>query len=629
MRAFLYSLALVIFCVGIEMSISALDYLNLVPPERIQVIVPNTQVKMDISALPPGSYFVSMARPRGRCSIYLDGQLVASNYSNLQHRDQLFLSHGFMQGPENNRQELMAECEDRAGVKSTLGSFPLVQTHHLGIAIQMVREAAQIYVGPIFAVIAIISYFFLSFRRSLRADPVFLSMLLSTLVYTLSMTHYFYLFFENTHAALWHYVFRNYFVMNVIACFLPRLSFRRWAPLLAIPVVLSLFLSWSLDPRVFLKIYEFEILGFGLALFVIGFRRGRFLDRESGLISAALMVYGIYHWNAYFPWINFNTVNSLGMVFPVAILASLIYTQWKASQRWMMLKDFDAEMDILIRHATQESEIPTAFAAKMRSMFSRYFGLDRVSGTEQFSREIRNRVRLVPKDDRHRFFRFHQSKRLNIRRHLELLELRDGYRMGPKLRPYHRGGETSLKVSVLILDINNYAKQISLYGPPYADFIQHEFIRKMTSLFDRHDGIVEAVNGDEMIVLFLGSDHLGQESFAERISDVLAELHQFLNHGQTVLTESFMFPAQTISAGFATDDGTLSKESGRYHLKNAPYSRARRIASAATSDSVLLDDQTRRMVGEVATVLLGEPFPVLVKKDFIEVTEVLGEKEAA
>lgn len=629
MRAFLYSLTLIAFCIGIELSISSLDYLNLVPNDRIEVVVPNTKVKMDVSELKPGSYFVSLARPRGRCSLFIDGQLVASNYSNESHRDQLFLSHGFVQNEGIPRRELLAECEDRAGVKSTLGSFPLVQTHHLGIAIQSAREMAQVYIGPIFALVAILSYFFLSFRRGLRADPVFLAMLISTLVYTLSMTHYFYLFFENTHAALWHYVFRNFFVMNVIACFLPRLSFRKWAPILCAPVVLSFVLSWVLDPRLFLKIYDIEVLGFGVALFVIGSRRGRSADRESALVSSALMVYGVYHWNAFFPWINFNTVNSLGMVFPITILASLIYSQWKSYQRWMMLKDFDAEMDILIRHATQESEIPTTVATKMRSMFARYFGLGKVAKDELMTRRIRERVRLIPKDDRHRFFRFHQTKRINVRRHLELLELRDGYRMGPKLRPYHRGGETAVKVGVLILDINNYAKQISLYGPPYADFIRHEFIRKLTSLFDRHDGIVEAVNGDEMIVLFLGADHLGKAEFGERISGVLSELQRFLNHGQAVLTEAFMFPPQTISAGFATDDGTLDKESGRYHLKNAPYSRARRIASAATSDSVLLDDQTRRLVDELSRVVLGEPFPVLVKKDFIEVTEVLGERDAA
>ncbi len=112
-------------------------------------IAPN-ELKANIKSLLPGEYFISLGRPRGICSIYIDDQLIDSNATfGVGLRDSLLVGASFRLSEDARYDELKIKCRTQQGFQLYFSSAPIVSSRGLGLVLQTWRSITQILFGPV------------------------------------------------------------------------------------------------------------------------------------------------------------------------------------------------------------------------------------------------------------------------------------------------------------------------------------------------------------------------------------------------------------------------------------------------------------------------------------------------
>src|SRR4051812_11919693 len=72
--------------------------------------------KVDLSAIPPGNYYLSVGRPRGPCEIISGSRVLATTKSQIPElRNGLMLGSSFEVGPTHEGPSLEISCEPQQG----------------------------------------------------------------------------------------------------------------------------------------------------------------------------------------------------------------------------------------------------------------------------------------------------------------------------------------------------------------------------------------------------------------------------------------------------------------------------------------------------------------------------------
>lgn len=620
------SIFIIFICIFIELSLQSLEKLNLLSPEDIQIINPYKEVKLNLKNLKEGSYLISAGRPRGRCEILIDGISVRKNYSNSENRDFLFLSHGFLQSTSTPFKEAIVKCDKNQS--NSLAQYPILQTHHIGLIIQSIREFSQNYFGVFSLFLGFILYFIFRQNGSLKRDRTFFIFMAMSSLYFFSLSHLFYLFLDSETSNKLHSFIRIFYVYSFLLNNIPKKNRNTSILIFSFLIILQLSFALNLKEEQYNLLYNYEIPLLGFVFLWVALKQIHKRDRESKWLTSLLIVYSLYHWNAYFYFINFKNVNMLGFLFPILIFSLLLLHKWTHYQFWLKLEKFNDNFNQFIRNYKDHDNCDDLFKEMAIRNFKNYLyhSIHKKLNQNQplFSYENRKLIQAIPPQERRSFIKSYREKRDKIKENLEYLELRNGDRLASKIRSFYRGKDTELVLSLLMLDINNYSKQYSKYGAPYAQFIKEKFLKSLELSLSQCGGLLEAINGDELVILFIFPNHLSREEIGKRHFQILNTLDTFSKETQIALFSSDLFPQQTFSAGFSTEKGLLTKEEGKYFLKNAPNAKSRRIASAAASDSILIDDHTRQYLEYFGFSFYSEPFSILIKKDFIEVSEFNG-----
>lgn len=187
----------------------------------IQLPVPLTQLNafewtIDVRALRPGKYYISIGRPQGACEIALDGVVLESTKSGFGGvRTHLLLGGGFevpKQGDARPR-ALLLSCTQQSGFSVSLFHRPIVAEFYSGVVLQLLRGLVDVALGPLFSAVLLFSLLFANpaYSETLRYRRAFVVFASVSLLYTMSLSHFTTLFLNGGEYTIVHTLLRTAF----------------------------------------------------------------------------------------------------------------------------------------------------------------------------------------------------------------------------------------------------------------------------------------------------------------------------------------------------------------------------------------------------------------------------------
>ncbi len=206
---------LVSFLSGIGLLIISIVLSNISTPITLWISGGTSLVKSgpatwrtSLGGLSAGQYVVSVGRPRGPCDIILDGVVIESTRSSKSgFRSKLPLRGDFAVSDVSKPKLLEVDCRDDAGLSISLPNDPILAPYNYGAFLQLFREFMELYIGPTSSLL-LISIFLsgkkTSTHQSLKIGSQFIIFGIGMLLYTLSNSQFFYLFFSGIDASIIH-----------------------------------------------------------------------------------------------------------------------------------------------------------------------------------------------------------------------------------------------------------------------------------------------------------------------------------------------------------------------------------------------------------------------------------------
>lgn len=619
MKGLLSILLLILSYSSIEALFGAPDRLSLLSDGDLKKLTPSHS-QLDVSKLEPGNYLLSLARPRGKCGIWSGDRLVAANYSVSPQRASLTLSYPFVIDTSIISPKILdLKCIETEGFPSVLGVQPVVQKHALGMALHLWRVGIQIFFGPLTSLLGLSLLIFLALRYKEkyrgRARELLALFSIGTL-YCVSLTHFFWLFFEPKTATLTHIVIRTLFIGSLVVFIPNRKRIYQYTAAVTFSLLLVLFLQGSRGSNDYLNFYNYELLFFGVFVSSIGvFLLRKRKDVAGRFLGASLLIYGLYHWSFFSSMAISLSGSFIGYLMPLSILVGFLYFEWKRSERSSLLETFRSSSDSIL-NSNETFEVKKALIKQsIENIVSAFYRLEKAE--LRSIKKMKNKLCHVETDQRSEVSVAVKKVRNQLATMRELHARRKSDLFNKKLESFY---ETNPQVfaTVYIFDVNDYSKNCSIFGNPYAYFIK----KSLTEIFDKEleqVAVVESIRGDEIVLVSLSSQDANQEQQKIPINFVLDTLLSRILPMVNESAEQGGFPPISISGGVASSACSIRKRETGMILESAPFSTARRLATGARANSILMDMETKRLLESSSTF---REIKLLVKKDYIEAIEV-------
>lgn len=222
-----YALAFAVCCLSIHYSSSFFSLL-ISEPVEFRKTDENTYAA-SLSALQPGSYYISLGRPRAFCSILLNDTVISSNAPRTEGpRDLLLLGASFSIA-EHNAESIKIRCSVRDGFRIRLTCDPVVARRSLGMALQLWRGFTQVFLGPaaaiallLYSLFSLLTHYGLSRPQNWRPEPnsgvspqIIATLIFATIscLYAFSLANFPRLFMSPVSATLLHTFLRSVFAL--------------------------------------------------------------------------------------------------------------------------------------------------------------------------------------------------------------------------------------------------------------------------------------------------------------------------------------------------------------------------------------------------------------------------------
>lgn len=165
--------------------------------------------KAQIESIPEGSYYVSLGRPKGNCSISTDGRVLDSNKSAIPGiRQELLVGGSFLKNVSGPK-AIDLECDVSKGFKIELGHPPILARYEHGLMLQLWRGVVDFLLGPAFS-LALLFFIIIQLRgpSGQPAPATYLTFSVSAVLYSFSLSHFPRLFVDGLTASFVHVVLR-------------------------------------------------------------------------------------------------------------------------------------------------------------------------------------------------------------------------------------------------------------------------------------------------------------------------------------------------------------------------------------------------------------------------------------
>ena len=168
--------------------------------------------EIDVSNLPVGDYIVSLGRPRAHCDISLDSEILFKGKSSVEDRRVSLLAAGAFHQAGNSKL-IQIDCkQNQSGFVPRLSFIPKIYNYTSGMAVQLYRASIDMFIGPIGALLLLISsviYLLLGSGNDERSQAkryVFYASI--AVIYSLSLAYYTRMFFDGLTSSYMHVVLR-------------------------------------------------------------------------------------------------------------------------------------------------------------------------------------------------------------------------------------------------------------------------------------------------------------------------------------------------------------------------------------------------------------------------------------
>ncbi len=184
----------------------------------------------NIQQLSPGDYYISVGRPRGACSLSIDGKIINSTLSELPGlRSGLLLGGGFRVDTIGHLKNMIIFCNSQEGFGPDLTHEPVIAKYFPGVILQLWRAATELLLGVISSLLIVLSALTLRNRATVLASnhsiesPFeswrYLLFGFATFFYACSLAYYTRLFLSGMPATILHILLRNVFALSGLILF--------------------------------------------------------------------------------------------------------------------------------------------------------------------------------------------------------------------------------------------------------------------------------------------------------------------------------------------------------------------------------------------------------------------------